>query len=218
MKRIFTVMLALAVFAGAANAQQKENARSQKMAEELGLSTDQKEQIKKIHEAEKKEVDALKADTTLSKKQAIEARKAVHEKYKEQMKNVLTPEQKKKAAAHHAGEAKPHQGKDRKKDDIKKEEAKRHAPGHDAGQDRDNLKDLDLTADQKAAIAKNRETFKAEADAIKSNESLSKEEKQSAFRKLAEKQRESMKAILTEEQERKLAERMKDSKAKGKRK
>ena len=66
--------------------------------EHLGLSAEQKAEMKRIHEAEKNELDALKKDDKLSKEEQIAARKAIHEKYRAQFKNVLTQEQQQKAA------------------------------------------------------------------------------------------------------------------------
>ena len=67
------------------------------MADELGLTADQREKWKSYTEQERAELDALKADTAVAK----EARRAkageIHKKYRDLRQAVLTPEQRAKA-------------------------------------------------------------------------------------------------------------------------
>ena len=68
-----------------------------RMADELGMSADQREKWKSYAEQERAELDALKADTAVAK----EARRAkageIHKKYRDLRQAVLTPEQRVKA-------------------------------------------------------------------------------------------------------------------------
>jgi len=69
----------------------------QRMADELGMTADQREKWKSYAEQERAELDALKADTAVAK----EARRAkageIHKKYRDLRQAVLTPEQRVKA-------------------------------------------------------------------------------------------------------------------------
>ncbi len=70
---------------------------AERMGEALGLSDDQKAQMKAIGEQERAEMQALRADTALAKEDRKAKAQAVHEKYKAQRDALLTPEQKAKA-------------------------------------------------------------------------------------------------------------------------
>jgi Spy/CpxP family protein refolding chaperone len=70
---------------------------AKRMADELGLTEDQRTKWKSYAEQERAELEALKADTSVAK----EARKAkagdIHKKYRDLRQAVLTPEQRIKA-------------------------------------------------------------------------------------------------------------------------
>ncbi|RXK54789.1 hypothetical protein ESB00_02510 [Oleiharenicola lentus] len=68
-----------------------------RMAEALGLSDDQKVQMKAIGDQERAEMQALRADTALAKEERKAKVQAIHQKYKAQRDALLTPEQKVKA-------------------------------------------------------------------------------------------------------------------------
>jgi len=69
----------------------------ERMADELGLTDEQRAKMKPLFAQERAEIDAVRADTSLAK----EARRAkageIHRKYREQRDAILTPEQKAKA-------------------------------------------------------------------------------------------------------------------------
>ena len=69
----------------------------ERLADELGLTDDQKARMKAIGDQERSEREALKADTTLSKEDRHAKMKEIHEKYRSQRDAVLTPEQLAKA-------------------------------------------------------------------------------------------------------------------------
>ena len=101
MKKILTATLAFALFAGAAQAQVKtDSARHHQkgghemMGKQLNLTSDQKAQLKTIHEAERKDMVLLKSNTSLSKEQQRTQRMELHKKYSDQMQALLTPDQK----------------------------------------------------------------------------------------------------------------------------
>lgn len=74
-------------------------ARHERMAQHLGLTADQQAQIKALHEQERTQVEALRADQTLSREQKMEKRKALREATVRQVDALLTPEQRTKAQA-----------------------------------------------------------------------------------------------------------------------
>ena len=66
--------------------------------------------------------------------------------------------------------------------------------------------DLNLTADQQAQLKTMNQEFKTKAKSIKSNNSLSEQEKKNQLRKLSAERREKNKSILTREQQQKLSQ------------
>ncbi len=67
------------------------------LAEELGLTADQKAKWQAIGEQERSELRALRDDKSLSKEDRRAKGKAIHEKYRAQRDAILTPEQRAKA-------------------------------------------------------------------------------------------------------------------------
>lgn len=68
-----------------------------RMGDELGLTADQKAKFKAITQQEKAELDALKADTSVSKEDRRAKAQAIRKKYQEQRQALMTPEQRAKA-------------------------------------------------------------------------------------------------------------------------
>jgi Spy/CpxP family protein refolding chaperone len=76
------------------------------MAEKLGLTDDQKTQIKSIHQDAKTQAKAIKSDSTLTPDQKKAKLKDLHEQTKTKTDAILTPDQKQKmeqARANHKG-------------------------------------------------------------------------------------------------------------------
>ena len=71
----------------------KHGDRLQHIAEALGLTDAQKEQIKPILKSESEQMKALKDDTTTPKEQKKEKFKSIHEASNQQIEAILTPEQ-----------------------------------------------------------------------------------------------------------------------------
>lgn len=187
MKKILSTALAIVLFVGASQAQTTEESEGRhrqkggEMMKELNLSAEQKAKLKTIHEAEKNEMQALKADGKTEADRA--ARKAIHEKYKTQLESVLTEEQKAKF-------------KDGRKEgrSVKVNKGNRKENGRGPGQE------LNLNADQKTKVASLNSEFKTKMEAIRNNSSLSSEEKKAQTKSIAEAHRTNLKAILTPEQ------------------
>lgn len=68
----------------------------EEMMEKLGLTDDQKAQMKALHQDGKKQAEAIKADTTLTPEQKKEKMKTLHQDMMTKRDAILTPEQKKK--------------------------------------------------------------------------------------------------------------------------
>ena len=84
-----------------------------KMAEELGLSDDQKAKMKEINQQEKSEMEALRANTALAKEDKHTQMEAIRKSYMEKRQAIMTPEQREKAKQmrkhmeEHRGEGRP---------------------------------------------------------------------------------------------------------------
>ncbi len=72
------------------------------MAKQLGLSKDQKAQLKPIRQSARQQIKAIKADTTLSKKERKTRLKAIRADSKAKMNAILTSDQQQKLAAFRA--------------------------------------------------------------------------------------------------------------------
>ena len=73
--------------------------RREHAVEELGLNADQQAKWKAIGQQEKTALEALKADTTLSKEQRHAKAEEIHKSFANQRDTLLTPEQKQKKDA-----------------------------------------------------------------------------------------------------------------------
>ena len=86
-----------------------------RIANQLGLSDDQKAQMKKMHEDQAAQMKALKADTSLTADQRKAKAKEIHQQHMSQMEGMLTPDQKAKweqmKAAHKGGKGRNHHRK-----------------------------------------------------------------------------------------------------------
>jgi len=76
---------------------EKMQAGADRMAEELGLSDDQRAKLKPLFEQERAELEVLRADTSLTKEERRAKAGVIHRKYREQREAILTPEQRAKA-------------------------------------------------------------------------------------------------------------------------
>ena len=182
----------MALFAGAAQAQDTTKNRGHKghkshrsvMASRLNLTDDQKARLKSITEARKAEMETVDK-TALTGDQRRAKMKEIQEKYHEQIKSVLTPEQQKQMKSY------KFKAKDRKAADNR-------------GNGKEQLESLNLSPDQKDRMAKMRENYKAQFQAIKDNNSLTEEQRKEQMKALKLKQHQEMKSILTKEQAQKM--------------
>ena len=196
MKKLITGTLALALTIGAARAQttptqdkgrhvQKEH-RMQAM-KELNLTADQKAKMKALREEQKKEMEALKNDKNATKEQ----REQLHRKYEEQMQAILTPDQRQQLEK--MKEERRAQGKHGR---FNKDEGREGAFKRGAYLQ----KELGLSPDQQERMNKIRADYRTQFEALRNDNSLSKEDKKAKMHELMKKQQEEMKTVLTKEQ------------------
>lgn len=196
MKKIITSALVLALTIGAAQAQttstqdkEKHGRKEHNMQglKQLNLTSEQKAKLKTLHEQERKEMEALKDNKNASKEQ----RQELHKKYQEQMEAILTPDQRQQFEKMKAEKMAKGKTGDFKRGEGQKGDFKRGG---------DFQKELGLTQDQQDKMAKIREGYRGQFEALRANNSLSQEEKRAKMQELMKKQQEDMKTVLTKEQ------------------
>ncbi len=119
MKKLFLIALAAIAFTTASQAQTDSsfhkkngahygNMQHNNMMNDLNLTQDQKDQMKKLHEDNKAKMEAIKNNTTLSDDQRKEQMKALHEEQRKNMESILTDDQKAKLKQMHAEKKSEH--------------------------------------------------------------------------------------------------------------
>lgn len=215
MKRILTGALALVLFAGAAQAQSKQDTSfrhhkggREMMMKQLNLTSDQQAQLKSIHANERKEMEALKTKS-LTADQLKEQRKALHKKYLDQAQTVFTPAQKDQLKKLRA---------ERKENGGKKGQWSKSGQGRDgkgfAKRGENFQKELNLTQAQKNQLSKMRTDMKSQVQSIRNDNSLSQDQKKEKIHSLMKDQHEKFKSVLTKEQVEKLQSMKKEHRAK----
>lgn len=162
--------------------------------EKLNLSEDQKQRMKAINEEFKKEMEELKAQK-FSEEVMREKRKAIINSRREKISSILTPEQRKQ------WEEMMDDRKDKVKADIKDKRSENLET---------IIKSLNLTADQNAKFESMQAAFKTKWREIKSNTSLTEEQRKSELKELFKNHRKSIESILTEEQKKLWKEKIKE--------
>ena len=161
---------------------QSEKKFNDKKLEQLNVSEDQKVKIKAINENFKKQMEALHSNTSISDDDRKLKRQEMMKDHRSQVKSILTPEQQKKA----------------------KELRKEKHDGKEMGKDKDRLdhltKDLNLTSDQSTKIASMNVSFKTKMTSIRSNTTLTQDQKKEQIKTLMQGHRSDIESILTLEQ------------------
>jgi len=208
MKKIITGAFVLALSIGAAQAQTtstdtgKDHKKEHKMRsfDKLNLTADQKAKMKSLHEEQKKEMEALKKNGSVTKEQKME----LHKKYQDQMQSILTADQKTQLAKMKAERKASGKTGDFKKgqhfDKRAGSDSTRMGRKGDFKHGADFQKELNLTQDQKDKMAKIRTDFKSQFETLRNDNSLSKEDKKTKMHDLMKAQQEQMKTVLTKEQ------------------
>jgi Spy/CpxP family protein refolding chaperone len=202
MKKTFFLLLAAALTVSTAHAQdipeRKHDglSRSEGMKKrgsgemaKLNLTEDQKKQFKDLQEQRRKDMEALKTQN-LTPEQSKEKMEALRKDYHDKSQALLTTEQKSQLETLR---------KDRKEDMTKRGELSRKE-GKRPGQD------LNLTPEQSEKLAASRKETGDKLKALKNDQSLSEDAKKAERQKIMKAQHESMKSILTPEQQQKMKE------------
>lgn len=71
--------------------------------EALNLTTDQRSQLKSIHETTRSQVNAIRNDSTLTQEQKAEKLRSLHQGIRQQVSGILTPEQQQRIKAGRRG-------------------------------------------------------------------------------------------------------------------
>lgn len=194
MKKILSTALAIVLFVGASQAQtteQKEpghhGQRKEMAFDNLNLTAEQKAKFQSLREAQKKEMDELRKSGNVTPEQ----RKAIHEKYKVQYEAILTPAQKEQF-------------------DKQRKEWKEKGFGERGGkfgrQEAFFKKELNLTDDQEVKLKGIFQEFQTKAKDLRSNSSLTQEQKRTQMKSLAQQYMAQGKAVLSPEQAKKFDE------------
>ncbi len=206
MKKILSVALVLALAFGA-HAQKnptKESSRKEHKDHkqggfrDLNLTEDQQARFQSIREDYRKQSGDLKKQK-LTADEHKKRRQELHENFRTRYESILTPDKKAKMAQQKAARkgSKKGEGKNKVKGDITLK------GGKDAAK-HDFAKDLDLSKEQQEKVAVIRNEFRSQSQSLRSNTSLSPEEKRTKMQDLSKAQKEKFKSVLTKEQMEKL--------------
>lgn len=189
MKKSIVAVVALVMVAFSASAQhkriQKHGQHKKAMAHQLNLSDAQKAQAKANHELFKKQMQELNKNENITVKEFRDRKAALHKDHKAAMQNLLTPEQKAQMA--------------QMKADKKAKRAEMSAKRMDKMKQQ-----LQLSDDQMAKMKAAREGLKTKLQAIKSNESLDRQQRKEQLMALKKDHKAQWDNILTAEQKEKL--------------
>ena len=200
MKKLITTAFALFSATLMLSAQQtgkhhgKHKHRKQ-MAEQLNLSAEQKEQAKTYKKEFKEKMAQLEKNDQVTLKEYRLKRDALQREQKAKMKGLLTPEQQNKMA-------------EMRKNKMEQRNAKRQQK-----MDRMASK-LNLSSEQLNQVTARREATKKQVQALKDNNSYTREQKMEMIKELKKKNKEAFMAGLTEEQKKQIEEFKKNRKHK----
>jgi len=207
MKKIIFSALIAVVVAGGAHAQDKQphckgfrHHAPYGMYQQLNLTDDQKASLKSLNEDYRKQMAELKKHEDITVKEWKSRMESIRKEHRSKVDQVFTPEQKTKMEQLKQDRQKKMKERGKKRMETMK-------------------KELNLTADQEAALKQQQEQMKAKLKSLREDKSLSEEQKKIEMKKFREQQHQSLKSILTEEQLNKLQQQRKhprgDRKVKG---
>jgi Spy/CpxP family protein refolding chaperone len=207
MKRIFMSAVALMLVTAAVHAQtdstqgqhhewRQGQGQQENMYQQLNLTADQQSKLKAMRDDFKKQADAIKAQN-LSEDEQRTKMQALHQQQRQQIDAILTTDQKQQLEKLRS-ERREQMNNQRNSDSTGKGN-RQSWNNHKGGQ---NIqKELNLTSDQQAKVKAIRTDFKSKAEAIRNDQSLTKDQKHAKFQELMQQQRDQMKTVLTKEQQ-----------------
>ena len=194
MKKIMIGAVVLMLAAGSVQAQdnsqvQRKHHRHQhgKMFEKLNLTQDQKDQMKSLNDDFRKQMQELKKNEDITVKDWNTRKETLSKNHREKIQNLLTNEQKLQLKK------------------IKQEQRTNHEAFSKARMEKMSER-LNLNKEQKEKLGSLRSGMSEKIKTIRSNESLSQEQKKDQVKELMKAQKEEMKSILTDEQFKKMQE------------
>ena len=155
--------------------------QKEKLTKELNFSEDKKKQLKEINADVKKQMADLEKNDNITVKEYKTRKEAIRKDQQQKFQNLLTPEQKSKL------------------DKMKEERITKAKERSARGLERMKTK-LNLSDEQVSKLKASHDTFASKAKDIRSNQSLTMDQKKDQFKALAEQQKEDTKSILTPEQ------------------
>lgn len=201
MKKIIVGAFMLVFAAAGAQAQEHQSEGKQhhqkrshhrQSLQQLGLSEDQKTKFKALNDDYRKQMETLKKQDDITVKDWKGKMKSLKDEHQAKVQNLLTPEQKAK---------------------MEKMKTERHSMRKGEGKRQDSKgrmekmkTSLGLSEDQVASMTKNRTEMSEKMKALRENKSLTDDQRKEQMKELRNKQKESLKGILTEEQMKKLHE------------
>ena len=185
MKKIIAGALAFLLISGVAQAQDSTRGKQHRQhpMENLNLTADQKTKLEALREAQKKEWTELKNKKAATAESNKKQRQEIQQKYQAQIKAILTPEQQAQMAQ------------------MRQEH--RNAPQAKA-QHKGMKEALNLTEAQQTKMNALNKDFKTKRESLRSNTTLTEEQKREQMKVLAQQHRSEVKNILTPEQRKKL--------------
>ena len=194
MKKIMIGAVVLMLAAGTVQAQDnrqihKKHHRHQdgKMFEKLNFTQDQKSQMKSINDDFRKHMLELRKNEDITVKEWKARNETLRKNHREQVQNLLTNDQKAQLAK------------------IKQERKTKHEAYSKARMEKMTER-LNLNTEQKGKLSTLRSGMSEKIKTIRSNESLSQEQKKDQMQELKKARKEELKSILTEEQFKKMEE------------
>lgn len=154
---------------------------------QLNLTDAQKTQMKTQREEFRKKMEDLKKNDNITVKEWKSRMENLRKEQKAGMENILTKDQKAQL------------------EKMKTEKKAMHDLKMKQGADRMKLR-LGLSDEQSAQLEKSRKETGEKIRSIRENKSLGEEAKREQIREIMKKQKESMKSVLTEEQQKKMKE------------
>ena len=168
---------------------------------DLNMTDAQKQQMKSINEDFRSKMQDLKKNDNITVKDFKARKEALFNDRKARVDAILTADQKNKLAQFKNDHGDQFASRDRDRD------GDHHGGGRMNGDRMEKMQsELGLTSDQVAKMNADRENFKAKADAIKNNTSLTDQQKKDQFMQLRKEREESFKSFLTPDQIKKLEE------------
>ena len=198
MKKLVGSLLALTLIASASQAQERNEHKhhvnhhhKEMLSKELNFSDDQKKQLKDINAEFKKQMVELKKNDNITVKEYKSRKESIRKDQHQKMQSLLTTEQKTKLEQ--MKQERITKAKERDKRGLENMKAK-----------------LNLSDEQVNKLNASHESFAAKAKEIRSNQSLSSDQKKERFKALEEQRKEEAKSILTSEQLEKMQQLHKD--------